>query len=63
MFLIVLLIITFIGALTAFFAATIGISYKMILKKVIAYSTCSQLGYMIFACGLSNYSCKFISFN
>ena len=28
----------------------------MILKRVIAYSTCSQLGYMIFACGLSNYS-------
>jgi len=26
------------------------------LKKVIAYSTCSQLGYMMFACGLSNYS-------
>ena len=26
------------------------------MKKVIAYSTCSQLGYMIFACGLSNYS-------
>ena len=28
----------------------------MILKKVIAYSTCSQLGYMFFSCGLSNYS-------
>ena len=44
----------FIGAITAFFAATIGLVQNDI-KKVIAYSTCSQLGYMIFACGLSNY--------
>ena len=50
-----LLIITVIGALTAFMAATIGVVQND-LKKVIAYSTCSQLGYMIFACGLSNYS-------
>ena len=48
-------IITFIGASTAFFAASIGLVQND-LKKVIAYSTCSQLGYMIFACGLSNYS-------
>ena len=46
--------ITFIGATTAFFAATIGLVQNDI-KKVIAYSTCSQLGYMMFACGLSNY--------
>jgi NADH-ubiquinone oxidoreductase chain 5 len=51
----VLLLMTVIGSLTAFMAATIGIVQND-LKKVIAYSTCSQLGYMIFACGLSNYS-------
>jgi len=50
-----LLIITLMGALTAFFAATTGIVQND-LKRVIAYSTCSQLGYMIFACGISNYS-------
>lgn len=43
------------GASTAFFAATVGLTQND-LKKVIAYSTCSQLGYMVFACGLSNYS-------
>lgn len=47
--------ITILGASTAFFAATVGLVQND-LKKVIAYSTCSQLGYMIFACGLSNYS-------
>jgi proton-translocating NADH-quinone oxidoreductase chain L len=47
-------LIMFIGALTAFFAATTGL-FQNDLKKVIAYSTCSQLGYMIFACGLSSY--------
>lgn len=47
--------ITFIGATTALFAATVGLLQND-LKKVIAYSTCSQLGYMIFACGLSAYS-------
>ena len=48
-------LVTIIGASTAFFAATIGLMQND-LKKVIAYSTCSQLGYMVFACGLSNYS-------
>ena len=43
-----------IGASTAFFAATTGL-FQNDIKKVIAYSTCSQLGYMVFACGLSNY--------
>ena len=47
--------ITIIGGLTAFFAATVGITQNDI-KKVIAYSTCSQLGYMVFACGISNYA-------
>ena len=47
--------VTVLGASTAFFAATVGLLQND-LKKVIAYSTCSQLGYMVFACGLSNYS-------
>jgi NADH-ubiquinone oxidoreductase chain 5 len=50
-----LIIITIVGAITAFFAATTGVAQND-LKRVIAYSTCSQLGYMIFACGLSSYS-------
>nr|YP_010377317.1 NADH dehydrogenase subunit 5 [Helicotheca tamesis]QYB23004.1 NADH dehydrogenase subunit 5 [Helicotheca tamesis] len=52
---IVLNYITILGALTAFFAGTIGLVQND-LKRVIAYSTCSQLGYMVFACGLSNYT-------
>lgn len=51
----VLTITTIVGALTAFFAGTVGL-FQNDLKKVIAYSTCSQLGYMMFACGLSSYS-------
>jgi NADH-ubiquinone oxidoreductase chain 5 len=51
----VLLTVTLFGALTSFFAATVGMLQND-LKRVIAYSTCSQLGYMTFACGLSNYS-------
>ena len=46
--------IMIIGAATAFFASTTGL-FQNDIKKVIAYSTCSQLGYMIFACGLSSY--------
>ncbi len=47
--------IAWVGALTAIFAATIGLTQRDI-KRVIAYSTCSQLGYMFFACGVSAYS-------
>jgi NADH-ubiquinone oxidoreductase chain 5 len=50
-----LFVVTIVGAMTAFFAATTGLLQND-LKRVIAFSTCSQLGYMIFACGLSNYS-------
>ncbi len=46
--------VTFIGATTAIFAATIGTAQNDI-KRVIAYSTCSQLGYMFFALGVSAY--------
>jgi NADH-ubiquinone oxidoreductase chain 5 len=50
-----LIVVTCMGAMTAFFAASTGLVQND-LKRVIAYSTCSQLGYMAFACGLSNYS-------
>jgi len=50
-----LLVVTIVGAMTSFFAATAGVVQND-LKRVIAYSTCSQLGYMIFACGLSQYA-------
>nr|YP_010322846.1 NADH dehydrogenase subunit 5 [Cornularia pabloi]UKP87534.1 NADH dehydrogenase subunit 5 [Cornularia pabloi] len=47
-------IVGLVGSITAFFAATVGLVQSDI-KKVIAYSTCSQLGYMVMACG--TYSC------
>ncbi|MBE7185388.1 MAG: NADH-quinone oxidoreductase subunit L [Methylobacterium mesophilicum] len=50
-----LTVVTFIGALTAIFAATVGLVQNDI-KRVIAYSTCSQLGYMFVALGLGFYS-------
>ena len=49
-----LAMVTFIGASTAFFAATVA-TVQTDIKRVIAYSTCSQLGYMFFACGVSAY--------
>ncbi len=50
----VLLFVAAIGAFTALFAATIGL-VQTDIKRVIAYSTCSQLGYMFFACGVGAY--------
>ena len=47
-------IVTVIGAVTALFAATVGLTQNDI-KRVIAYSTCSQLGYMFFAAGVGAY--------
>ena len=49
------LFITFIGASTAIFAASIALTQNDI-KRVIAYSTCSQLGYMFFAAGVGAYN-------
>ena len=50
----VLSIVALLGGMTCFFAASTAIVQND-LKRVIAYSTCSQLGYMVFACGISNY--------
>ena len=50
-----LTVVAIIGTLTAFFAATIGIAQTDI-KKVLAYSTVSQLGYMFMACGVGAFS-------
>jgi len=47
-------VVTIVGASTAFFAATVGLVQNDI-KRVIAYSTCSQLGYMFFALGVGAY--------
>ena len=47
-------VITVVGAATALFAASVGLVQNDI-KRVIAYSTCSQLGYMVFAVGVSAY--------
>jgi NADH-quinone oxidoreductase subunit L len=49
-----LIVVTTIGAITAFFAATVGLVQNDI-KRVIAYSTCSQLGYMFVALGVGAY--------
>jgi len=50
-----LTVVTVIGAITAFFAATVGVAQNDI-KRVVAYSTCSQLGYMFVALGLGAYA-------
>lgn len=51
----IMFIISVFGAITAIFGSTTA-CFQTDIKKVIAYSTCSQLGYMLFACGLSLYS-------
>jgi len=50
-----LIFIGLIGGLTCVFSAIVSI-FQFDIKKVVAYSTCSQLGYMFFSCGLSNYN-------
>jgi NADH-quinone oxidoreductase subunit L len=47
-------VVVFVGAITAFFAATVGLVQNDI-KRVVAYSTCSQLGYMFVALGVGAY--------
>ena len=49
-----LAMVTFVGAATCIFAATVG-TVQWDIKRVIAYSTCSQLGYMFFAAGVGAY--------
>jgi NADH-ubiquinone oxidoreductase chain 5 len=51
----ILTFVTLLGTITAFITSTIGL-FQFDIKKVIAYSTCSQLGYMVFCCGLSQYN-------
>jgi NADH:ubiquinone oxidoreductase subunit 5 (subunit L)/multisubunit Na+/H+ antiporter MnhA subunit len=51
----ILIIIVFIGSLTTFFAGSVG-CFQNDIKKIIAYSTCSQLGYMFIACGSANFN-------
>ena len=53
-----LLVVALLGSITAFFAASAGLSQSDI-KKVIAYSTTSQLGYMVASCGLCYFSMGF----
>jgi NADH-quinone oxidoreductase subunit L len=48
-------VVILVGAVTAFFAATVGLVQNDI-KRVVAYSTCSQLGYMFVACGVGAYA-------
>ena len=48
------MVVTFVGATTAFFAASVGL-FQNDIKRVIAYSTCSQLGYMFAAAGIASY--------
>ncbi|HXW63277.1 MAG TPA: NADH-quinone oxidoreductase subunit L [Candidatus Acidoferrales bacterium] len=52
---IAMLLVAVVGAVTAFYAATIGL-VQTDIKKVLAYSTVSQLGYMFLACGVGSYS-------
>jgi len=51
----VLVFMGLVGGLTCFFSSIIG-AFQFDIKKIVAYSTCSQLGYMFFSCGMSNYS-------
>ncbi len=48
-------IILFMGSITTLFASSVGLT-QVDLKKVVAYSTCSQLGYMFMGCGLNSYN-------
>jgi NADH:ubiquinone oxidoreductase subunit 5 (subunit L)/multisubunit Na+/H+ antiporter MnhA subunit len=53
-----LILLILLGSITAIFASSIGLVQND-FKKVIAYSTCSQLGYMILICGVCGFSLSF----
>ncbi len=54
----ILFLLCIFGSTTALFSGFVA-SFQYDIKKIIAYSTCSQLGYMFFSCGLSNYNVAF----
>jgi len=54
----ILMLLIIFGGITSLFAGIVAL-FQYDLKKIIAYSTCSQLGYMFFSCGLSNYYVAF----
>jgi NADH-ubiquinone oxidoreductase chain 5 len=54
----ILILLIIFGTITALFSSMIAV-FQYDIKKIIAYSTCSQLGYMFFSCGLSNYNVAF----
>ena len=54
-------LILFVGAITCIFASCVAV-FQNDIKRIIAYSTCSQLGYMFMAVGVSAYSVAFFSF-
>jgi len=54
----VLNLLCIFGSITAIFSGIIA-TFQYDIKRIIAYSTCSQLGYMFFSCGLSNYHVAF----
>jgi len=54
----ILILLIIFGTITALFSSMIA-TFQYDIKKIIAYSTCSQLGYMFFSCGLSNYNVAF----
>jgi len=54
----ILVLLCIFGTVTALFGSCVA-TFQYDVKKIIAYSTCSQLGYMFFSCGLSNYSVAF----
>lgn len=54
----ILCLLVIFGGITSLFAGVVAL-FQYDLKKIIAYSTCSQLGYMFLSCGLSNYNLAF----
>ena len=54
----ILVLLCIFGTITALFGSFVA-TFQYDIKRIIAYSTCSQLGYMFFSCGLSNYSVAF----